>query len=65
MLNGGITVAASNVTIDFNGFGVVGTSAPTVAVNVNLVAPRSNLKICNGSISGPSVTVVQGTGEHP
>ena len=65
MLNGGITVAASNVTIDFNGFGVVGTSAPTVAVNVNLVAPRSNLKICNGSISGPSVTVVQGTGGAP
>ncbi len=58
-----IMVSASDVVIDLNGFGVTTSKGPTTAVYANLSTPGTNLKIMNGSISGPSVTVVGGNGD--
>lgn len=60
---GGLVIFADDVTVDLNGFGLVGRSTPTNAV----VAPVSvrNLVVCNGSITGWGLSALQlGNAQH-
>jgi hypothetical protein len=47
----GITIAADNVTLDLNGFALIGGGSGTVA-GVNVPAPQKNICVRNGTVRG-------------
>lgn len=48
----GITIAASGVTLDLNGFSLSSTAGSATGTAIRLVRPISNVTISNGNISG-------------
>lgn len=55
-----IEIQASDVVIDLNGYGIVETTGTNVAFRIERTPARSNIKIMNGYVEGPSMTVIQG-----
>lgn len=58
-----IAIAASNVTVDFAGFGIDQVAPGAfVCIAIDQSAPRANITIKNGTARGPSITFLSGVG---
>ena len=56
-----ITVNASNVTVDLNGFTISSTASPAAGTTVLIGSGRASVTVQNGNISGPGTVSATGT----
>jgi hypothetical protein len=54
-----ITISASNVTLDLNGFTISSTAQSATGIAINVTGTQRNIAICHGSILGSVINVGQ------